>query len=66
MKNTKYIKCFSEIKASELIDIGFEFLYEQNGTWYFVDEPALSKSVKFSNGNNFSDSDVVFTKCLNF
>lgn len=66
MKNKKYIQCFSKEKAKELDSVGFEFLYEQNGVFYFVDNPDLSKKIKFSNNNNFCDSEVVFTRHLNF
>jgi hypothetical protein len=66
MKKNKYIQCFSQEMADNLSNLGFEYLYETNGIWYFNDNDVLSKSVKFSNGNNFSDSDIVYTKSLNF
>lgn len=62
----KYIKCFSKEKADELVSIGYQFLYEQNEVWYFNNNEKLSLPINFSKSENFSDSDVVLCKCLNF
>lgn len=67
MFNSKeYMTCTSESAANELIKAGFSFLYDQNGVWYFENEPELSNSFKFSDGKNFKDSGISFTKRLNF
>lgn len=66
MKTNKYIQCFSKEQSNELESIGYEFLYEQNGTFYFLDNPDLSKFKKFSDGSNLCDGNIKFTKSLNF
>lgn len=66
--SNKYIKCFSQDKADELSYLGFEYLYEQNGIFYFKNDDSKSKKMKFSKNNseNFSENDIVYSKTLNF
>lgn len=56
----KYIKCFSKETADELKDIGYELLYEQNGTWFFENNEQLNHISKFSK------NDVMTCNRLNF
>lgn len=58
MFDKKYIKCFSSDKVDYLKNIGFVFLYEQNGVYYFEDKDKLSKKINFSD-YNFNDCEVV-------
>lgn len=48
--NKRYIKAFSKIKSEELIEIGYKFLYESNGVFYFEDNQNLT--AKFSNNSD--------------
>lgn len=51
---SKYIKCFSNEKAESLKYVGYKFLYEQNGVYYFENNPQLT--VKFSTSDLLNDT----------
>lgn len=58
----KYIKCFSEEDLTKLQQLGFIYLFSQNGVHYFENSEKLN--VKFSKNKLFED--VKFTNTLNF
>lgn len=60
----KYIKCFSEEKYNELLNTGFDFLYSQNGVYYFNNTLKLANI--FNKKTNFSKNELEFTNTLNF
>lgn len=62
----KYIKCFSQDKANELNKIGFEFLYEQNGIWFFSNSQELQLPCNFSINSDLGEDGVMLCKSLNF
>lgn len=59
MNNKKFIKCFSEEKASQLEKYGFQKLYSQNGVFYFEFNDKLS--AKFSENEIFNDTKITTT-----
>jgi hypothetical protein len=62
----KYIACYKENKFDELISAGFKYLFENNGVWYFENNPELNKKLKFSKSKKFNDDDVREFESLNF
>lgn len=48
--NKRYIKCFTKEKSDELIEVGYKYLYESNGVFYFEDNQNIT--VKFSDNKN--------------
>jgi hypothetical protein len=57
----KYIKCFTLEDKDKLINLGFNYMYEQNNVYYF--ENNIKVSTNFSTENNM---DVFLTNVLNF
>jgi hypothetical protein len=55
----KYIKCFSQEKSQKLNNVGYQFLYEQNGVYYHQNNENLT--VKFSNTDILEDTKYSFT-----
>ncbi len=47
----KYIKCFSKEKSEELKRIGYIFLHESNGVFWFEENNKITL--------NFSNSDIL-------
>ena len=58
----RYLKCFSKEKFQQLKDVGFLFLYEQNGVYYFENNDKLIK--QFSKDNLFENTKSSMT--INF
>lgn len=50
----KYIKCFTHEKSAELKLVGYKYLYESDGIFYFEDNQDLT--IKFSNINILKDT----------
>lgn len=49
--NKRYIKAFSKSKSEELQEVGYKFLYEANGVFYFEDNQNLTANFTHNNEN---------------
>lgn len=58
----KYLKCFSQEKSTQLSQIGYLFLYEQNGVYYHQNNEEIT--INFSNNKVLDD--VKFSTTVNF
>lgn len=45
----KYLKCFNSDKAEQLRQVGYTYLYEKNGVYYFQNNENLT--IKFSSND---------------
>lgn len=58
----KYIKAFSKEKSDQLLNVGYEFLYEQHGVYYHQNNSDIT--AKFSNSDLLQD--IKFSTTVNF
>lgn len=58
---TKYIKAFSQEKADSLKELGFTYLFEKQGVYWFENDEKL---IKFSEANILNDTQTSNT--MNF
>jgi hypothetical protein len=62
----KYIEVYTTRKFEEMCDLGFNFLYEDAGVYYFENNEDLSKKVKFSKSKKFNEDNIVESNSLKF
>ena len=58
----KFIKCFSEEKYNQLLQVGYKFSHVKNGVYWFEDNCKLT--VNFSSSDILQDTKVTTT--INF